>query len=140
MISGTLRPESAIMFRRSIRQRLSRLARSRARSRPLRGDLGRADLLDPGRVHDDVGVPILRAGAEPRLQLHPQFREGRDRRYDGTVTFYSTDETEPILAAYSRMFPGMFQPLAQMPEDLRRHIRYRKASSSSRPRCTAPTT
>jgi len=44
--------------------------------------------------------------------------------YDGTVDFYAVDAAEPILAAYARIFPGMFRPLAEMPEDLRRHIRY----------------
>jgi uncharacterized membrane protein (UPF0182 family) len=34
------------------------------------------------------------------------------------------DEKEPVLAAYSHAFPGMFRPLTEMPSELRRHVRY----------------
>jgi uncharacterized protein len=44
--------------------------------------------------------------------------------YQGTVDFYISDPQDPIVAAYSRAFPGLFKPLDSMPEDLRRHIRY----------------
>ena len=44
--------------------------------------------------------------------------------YDGTVTFYLADPTDPIVRAYGSAFPGLLKPLDQMPEDLRRHIRY----------------
>src|SRR5262247_2927913 len=44
--------------------------------------------------------------------------------YDGTVTFYRADETDPIVRAYGGAFPGLLKPLSQMPESLRRHIRY----------------
>ncbi|SDQ98039.1 hypothetical protein SAMN05519103_00294 [Rhizobiales bacterium GAS113] len=44
--------------------------------------------------------------------------------YDGSVDFYVADPSDPIVATYSRMFPGMFKPLDSMPPDLRKHIRY----------------
>ena len=44
--------------------------------------------------------------------------------YDGTVTFYLADPSDPIVRAYSAAFPGLLKPLEQMPEGLRRHIRY----------------
>jgi uncharacterized protein len=44
--------------------------------------------------------------------------------YDGTVTFYRADDTDPIVRAYGGAFPGLLKPLDQMPEALRRHIRY----------------
>ena len=44
--------------------------------------------------------------------------------YDGTVTFYLADPSDPIVRAYSGAFPGLLKPLEQMPEGLRRHIRY----------------
>ncbi|HEV8585075.1 MAG TPA: UPF0182 family protein [Methylomirabilota bacterium] len=44
--------------------------------------------------------------------------------YHGQVRFYIADDTDPIVRAYAAAFPGLLQPLAQMPEDLRRHIRY----------------
>jgi len=44
--------------------------------------------------------------------------------YNGTVTFYRADETDPIVRAYGSAFPGLLKPLDKMPEGLRRHIRY----------------
>ncbi|HZD40601.1 MAG TPA: UPF0182 family protein, partial [Terriglobales bacterium] len=44
--------------------------------------------------------------------------------YNGTVRFYLSDPEDPIIAAYSKIFPGLFEPLAAMPQGLRAHIRY----------------
>jgi uncharacterized protein len=44
--------------------------------------------------------------------------------YDGVVTFYVADATDPIVRTYARGFPGLLKALAQMPADLQRHIRY----------------
>jgi len=44
--------------------------------------------------------------------------------YTGRVNFYISDPADPLIKTYSRIFPGMFRPLEDMPEDLSRHIRY----------------
>jgi len=44
--------------------------------------------------------------------------------YDGTTTFYVFDSSDPIIATYQRIFPGLFKDAAQMPADLRKHVRY----------------
>ncbi|MBI4446633.1 MAG: UPF0182 family protein [Acidobacteria bacterium] len=44
--------------------------------------------------------------------------------YLGDVTFYIADEEDPLIQVYSRIFPQMFRPLEQMPEGLRKHVRY----------------
>jgi uncharacterized membrane protein (UPF0182 family) len=44
--------------------------------------------------------------------------------YDGTTTFYVFDSEDPIIAAYRRVFPGLFKDAAAMPADLRKHVRY----------------
>ncbi len=44
--------------------------------------------------------------------------------YDGSVSFYVVDPSEPIVAAYRRIFPSLFQPLSAMPKDLQAHLRY----------------
>jgi len=44
--------------------------------------------------------------------------------YDGTVRFFVCNEGDPLLRTYRSMFPELFQPLAQMPEDRRAHLRY----------------
>ena len=44
--------------------------------------------------------------------------------YSGQVRFYISDPSDPLIQAYSNIFPGVFEPLSAMPEDLRAHIRY----------------
>jgi hypothetical protein len=44
--------------------------------------------------------------------------------YDGTTTFYVFDAEDPIIAAYRRMFPGLFKDASEMPAGLRAHVRY----------------
>jgi uncharacterized membrane protein (UPF0182 family) len=44
--------------------------------------------------------------------------------YDGQVRFYISDASDPLIQAYNNIFPGVFEPLSAMPEDLRAHIRY----------------
>ena len=44
--------------------------------------------------------------------------------YNGTASFYVFDNQDPILAAYRRIFPGLFQDASQMAADLRAHVRY----------------
>jgi uncharacterized membrane protein (UPF0182 family) len=44
--------------------------------------------------------------------------------YDGTTTFYVFDTEDPVIAAYRRIFPGLFKDASLMPTSLRKHVRY----------------
>ena len=44
--------------------------------------------------------------------------------YDGSLTVYPIDDTDPILATYQKIFPALFTPLESASEDLRSHFRY----------------
>jgi uncharacterized membrane protein (UPF0182 family) len=44
--------------------------------------------------------------------------------YDGTVTLYQWDEKDPVLATWSKAFPGSVTPKAKISKDLMSHIRY----------------
>jgi uncharacterized membrane protein (UPF0182 family) len=44
--------------------------------------------------------------------------------YDGTVTFYLIDPTEPLAATYARIFPALFRPVSEMDPALVAHWRY----------------
>ncbi|NKQ36092.1 MAG: UPF0182 family protein [Chloroflexi bacterium] len=44
--------------------------------------------------------------------------------YNGTVTYYIADPDDIIAQTYSAIFPGVFKPIEEMPEDLQAHIRY----------------
>ena len=44
--------------------------------------------------------------------------------YHGTTTVYLADNEDPIGQTYSNIFPNLFQPLDEMPQNLRAHVRY----------------
>ncbi len=44
--------------------------------------------------------------------------------YHGTTVFHLLDPKDPIAATLGRIFPGLFTPLAAMPDDLRTRLRY----------------
>lgn len=44
--------------------------------------------------------------------------------YDGTVDAYIADPADPVVQTYAKIFDGIFKPLAAMPADVRRHVRY----------------
>ena len=44
--------------------------------------------------------------------------------YDGSLRFYIADPVDPIAKTIANVFPGVLHPIGEMPEDLRRHIRY----------------
>ncbi len=43
--------------------------------------------------------------------------------YDGRMTFYVSDPSDPLIRAWQGVFPGLFHPLADLPADLRPHLR-----------------
>lgn len=47
--------------------------------------------------------------------------------YDGTTDFYISDETDPIINIYDKIFTDLFKPMSDMPEGIRSHIRYSQA-------------
>ncbi|WP_402372178.1 UPF0182 family membrane protein [Isoptericola rhizosphaerae] len=44
--------------------------------------------------------------------------------YDGTVTLYAWDAEDPLLQAWSQVFPASLQPMEKISGDLMAHVRY----------------
>ncbi len=44
--------------------------------------------------------------------------------YNGDVTYYVIDPSDPLIRTYEKIFPTLFKPISEMPAFLRRHIRY----------------
>ncbi|MCS5649514.1 MAG: UPF0182 family protein, partial [Dehalococcoidia bacterium] len=44
--------------------------------------------------------------------------------YEGSMDFFIADPNDPIILTWKNVFPELFKELREMPEDLRRHIRY----------------
>ena len=44
--------------------------------------------------------------------------------YDGSVTYYIMDENDPIIETYAKIFPQQFKQFEDMPDSVKKHIRY----------------
>ncbi|WP_374974739.1 UPF0182 family protein [Microbacterium trichothecenolyticum] len=44
--------------------------------------------------------------------------------YDGSVTLYAWDETDPVLASWQKVYPSTIKPISEMSGDLMAHVRY----------------
>ena len=49
---------------------------------------------------------------------------------NGSVSFYATDPTDPVLAAYMNAFPGLFRPASDIPQEILPHLRFPPAMFS----------
>ena len=43
--------------------------------------------------------------------------------YDGTTTLYVADQADPLIRAWQGVFPSLFRPLSDLPSDLAAHLR-----------------
>lgn len=68
--------------------------------------------------------------AANRLQIDKQVSYIRNSvkatvdAYDGTVTLYAQDESDPVLQAWMKVFPGTVKPKSDISPELQRHLRY----------------
>lgn len=44
--------------------------------------------------------------------------------YDGTITFYVVDPSDPLIKAYRQAFPELFTDFSKMSPDVKEHLRY----------------
>ncbi len=125
LLSKYITSDSRIIFRRNIQQRINKIAPF------LRLDHDPYIVVSGGRLYwiqDAYTVsrffPYSKAfgdGSENYIRNSVKIVVDA---YNGTVSFYVADPADPVVRTYSRIFPGLFQPMRDMPRDLHRHIRY----------------
>ncbi|MEW6380933.1 MAG: UPF0182 family protein [bacterium] len=74
-------------------------------------------------------LPMLLSGRQPGAGIINYIRNSVKvviDAYDGTAIYYVVDQEDPIIQTYQKMFPALFRPFSEMPQDLRSHIRYPK--------------
>lgn len=124
LFARDLTPESQILYYRQIEERVRKLApflRLDSDPYPVIADDGRIFwLLDAYTTseHFPYSQPTRGVGNYIRNPVKITVDA-----YHGTVRLYLVEE-EPLVQAYARAFPDLFQPIEAMPEDLRAHIRY----------------
>lgn len=127
LISNQLTDHSQILFRRQIKERVQELAPF------LTFDHDPYLVTAGGRLvwmWDAYTTSDRYPNAQPLGDIFPGMNYVRNSvkividAYDGSVHFYISDPTDPIIQAYARIFPKLLEPLASMPAALRAHLRY----------------
>ncbi len=125
LLSDDITNESRIMYHRQIKQRVGKIVPF------LRLDADPYLVISKeGRlvwVLDGYTVTDRYPYSEPVENLGNYVRNSVKAivdAYDGTVNLYISDANDPIIRTYARIFPGIFQPMAAMPADLKSHMRY----------------
>ncbi|HWB97133.1 MAG TPA: UPF0182 family protein, partial [Bryobacteraceae bacterium] len=128
LLTEYLTPDSRMMIRRKVRDRLQALA-------------GFIEWeTDPYLVITDAGSLVWMVDGYTTSGAHPYSRalnlegiggvnyirnsvKATVDAYDGDCKLYIFAPSDPIILAYQRLFPQLFHPISAMPADLRRHAR-----------------
>jgi len=124
LISGEIRPESRIQYRRSVPERFSTVTPFLVR------DKEAYSVVADGRIfwiQDAYTVTSRYPYATPwegRFNYIRNSVKAVIDAYHGTIDYYVFDAADPLIKAYQAVFPGLFKPADEMPEYLRQHVRY----------------
>ncbi len=126
LISGGINSDSKILINRNIKTRVQKVAPF------IRFDEDPYAVIADGRIHyiiDGYTATNFYPYSEPFSDksntnyIRNSVKAVVDS-YDGTIDFYISDETDPIIETYSKIFPDLFKEMSEMPEFVRSHIRY----------------
>ncbi len=124
LLSGDIDNNSRVLYYRNIKQRVPKIAPF------LQFDQDPYIVLSEGRlfwIWDAYTTTDKFPYSEPFDKINNYIRNSVKvvvDAYTGQVDFYISDLEDPLVLTYSKIFPVMFQPMENMPEDLKRHIRY----------------
>ncbi|MEE8403695.1 MAG: UPF0182 family protein, partial [Candidatus Hydrothermarchaeaceae archaeon] len=121
-LSDSVTPESRIMLYRNIEDRVKAIAPF------LRYDRDPYIVTSGGRLYwmlDGYTVSDRYPYSEPTGNINYIRNPVKVviDAYDGKTSFYVMGD-EPIINVYQKMFPELFLPFSEMPDDLKSHIRY----------------
>lgn len=125
LLSDYVTPQSRIAFRRNIQQRIGEIAPflrldhdpyiviSSGKLYWIQDAYTTSDAFPYSKAVDDGSANYVRNAVKVVIDA-----------YNGDVSFYLTDPTDPLIKTYARIYPGLLKPFDAMPADLKRHIRY----------------
>ncbi len=137
LVEGALTPQTRLLLRREVRDRISRLVpfvSFEAEPYLVSVQLERPEGPFPFGQHqfwivDGFTVSRSYPYSAP-VPGRPDLRYLRNSvkavvdAYNGKVALYVAEPDDPLIAAWQRLFPELFQPLSSMPKALKAHIRY----------------
>lgn len=136
VVSNFLDSDSRIVYQRDIRQRIETVAPF------MQFDTDPYPVLQGGRIVyifdgytttdrypnaqrvDSSGLPAGSDLGGKRFNYIRNSVKGVVDTYDGTVTLYIVDPSDPIVNAYQKAFPALFAGVDEMPAELKAHWRY----------------
>jgi uncharacterized membrane protein (UPF0182 family) len=136
LISGAIKPDSRIIFRRTVAERLSQAAPFlKLDHDPYIAIVnGRLTWIQDGYTTTDMYPYSERidlaesTGGGTHLSGRANYIRNSVKAtvdaMDGTITLYVVDETDPIIRAWRRVFPDIFKPASAVSDELRSHFRY----------------
>ncbi len=129
LLTGYLTPESRMMIRRNVRQRLSTLAGFITWDPDpylVLAEDGRLVWTVDGYTTSNAHPysASVRLGALGAVNYIRNSVKATVDAYSGETRLYIFDPSDPIIRAYQRIFPELFLPASAMPPDLRSHARY----------------
>jgi uncharacterized protein len=125
LLTGDLTPRTRVLFHRNVRER-AELALPFLRFDPdpylVATDAGRLQwVLDAYTTTDRY--PYAQRLADGTGYMRNSVKVVIDA-YDGDLRAYLADPRDPMIRTLARIYPGLLRPLAEMPADLRAHLRY----------------
>ena len=129
-ISGYFVPESRVMLRRNILERVQRLAPFLSFDHDpyiIANSSHYSYIIDAYTTSQNYPYSETYQGSLPAFHGQNYLRNSVKAvidAYNGSVTFYVFDQDDPIIKAYRKVLPEMFRDAGEMPDNLRRHIRY----------------
>ena len=145
LLSRQLKPESRVLYRRNIRDRVGEVAPfleldddpylviSDGRLYWLQDAFTTTDRFPYSRRIDSSRIGVAPGGAprefssfeRPFNYIRNSVKVAIDA-YNGSMDFYTieTGGPDPVLQTYRNIFPDLFTPIEEMPPGLREHIRY----------------
>lgn len=125
LLNDDLRPDSRLIFRRSLASRVQAIAPFLNYDRDpylvIRDDGSLAWIWDAYTSTD--GFPYSQPRAGGVNYLRNSIKVVVDA-FNGSVTFYQIDPADAVANTFGRVYPGFLTPGDDMPDDLRRHLRY----------------
>ena len=126
LIANGINSESKILINRNVKSRVKKIAPF------INFDENPYAIIENGRIYyiiDGYTNTEYYPYAEP---INDQSRVNYIRNsvkavvdaYDGTTSFYISDTKDPIIQTYSKVFSNLLKPMDEMPDYVRRHIRY----------------
>lgn len=124
LISGEVTPESRIQYRRTIPERFSTITPFLLRDREA------YSVVADGRLFWIQDAYTFTTQYPYSTPWNKQFNYMRNSvkavvdAYHGSIDYYVSDPSDPMIRTYEAIFPDLFKPMSAMPGYLLNHVRY----------------